>query len=266
MNKLYIGVLLSSLVWSAAARADMGAPMSSSPSAARPSTTAPPAMTASQIAAAKAANEKATAENALIAKVSQAEAAGDWAGAEATLEQLTVMNPARWDFEQSLANAQFNQGKYADAVKSYAAAIQGASQDKTDPATAKQAVAAMYSNQGNAYLKLHNDAGATDAFAKAAAMSGDSAVSYFNLCATAYNAGKDKEALAACDKAIAADPNQADAYFIKGTILVNEGETDAKGNFNVPPGTLEALKTYLKLAPHGKHASEVKAMLQVAEP
>lgn len=262
MNKFYIGLLASSLFWSAAA-AGMGSPMGSSPSTARSSTTAPPAMTASQVAAAKAANAEASAENALIAKESKAEAANDWAGAEQTLKQLTSMNPARWDFEQSLANAQFNQGKFDDAVKSFATAIQVASQDKTDPATAQKAMATMYTNQGNAYLKLHNSAGATDAFAKAAALSGDSGVSYFNLCATAYNAGKDKEALDACDKAIAADPNQADAYYIKGSILVNEGETDAKGNFNVPSGTLEALKTYLKLAPNGKHASDVKAMLQL---
>jgi tetratricopeptide (TPR) repeat protein len=221
-------------------------------------------MTASQIQAAKAANSEATAENALIAKVSQAQTANDWAGAEAGLKQLTTMNPTRWDFSQSLANAQFNQGKFADAAQSYATAIQGASQDKTDPAGAKQAIAAMYTNQGNAYLKLHNDAGATDAFAKAAALSGDSSGSpYLKVCATAYNSGKDKEALAACDKAITADPTQADAYFIKGSILVNEGETDAKGNFNVPPGTVEALQTYLKLAPTGKHVADAKAMLQL---
>lgn len=264
MLKLSVCLLGTSLFWSVTALADMGPPPGSGASSALPSVTAPAPMTATQIAAAKAANEEATAENALIAKVSQAQAANDWAAAEIGLKQLITMNPSRWDFGQSLANAQFNQGKFADAVKSYAAAIQTASQDKTDPATAKQAIASMYTNQGNAYLKLHNDAGATDAFAKAAALSGgDSGASYFNVCATAYNAGKDKEALAACDKAIAADPKQADAYFIKGSILVNEGETDANGNFKVPAGTLEALQTYLKLEPHGKHASDVKAMLQL---
>ena len=255
MHKCYRVLLGLSFFCSLAAWAD------SSP----PATTQAAPMTATQAAIAKAANAEAMAENDLINKASAAEAAKDWPGAEAALKQLITMNSSRWDFSQSLANDQFNDGKYADAVKSYDAAIQGASQDKSDPAGAQQAIAAMYTNQGNAYLKLNNAAAARAAFAKAAASgdAGSSAVSYFNLCATAYNAHKDKEALADCDKAIAADPTMAEAYFVKGSILVNEGQTDAKGNFVVPPGTWEALKTYLKLEPHGKHAAEVKSMLQL---
>ena len=245
-------------LWSLAAWAD------TSPTANASTKVAP--MTATQAAIAKAANAEAMVENDLINKASQAEAAKDWAGAEAALKQLIPKNPARWDFSQSLANDQFNEGKYADAANSYAVAIQGAAQDKTDPDGARLALGAMYTNQGNAYLKLKNSAAAADAFSKAAAAGGDSgssATSYYNLCATAYNAHKDKEALADCDKAIAADPTMADAYFVKGSIQVSEGETDAKGNFVVPPGTWEALKTYLKLEPHGKHAAEVKSMLQL---
>src|SRR5579863_694030 len=253
MNKLYISLLGSSLFWSVTALAD------SSPSAA----TTPPPMTVTQAAVAKAHNAEAEAENTLIAQVSKDQSAGNWAGAEAGLKELTTMNPSRWDYFQSLGDVQFNQGKYADAVKSYATGIQGASQDKTDPAGAKQAIGTMYTNQGNAYLKMHDEPEATGAFSKAAALGGNQGTDYFNLCATAYNAGKDKDALDDCNKAIAADPTRADAYFIKGSILVGEGVTDAKGNFNVPAGTLEALKTYLKLEPHGKHASDVKAMLQL---
>ena len=220
--------------------------------------TAVPPMTATQAAVAKAANAKAQAENDLIAKASAAESKSDWAGAEAAMKQLVGMDPGRWDFSQSLANDQFNDGKFTDAVKSYDDAIRGASADTADAAAAKQALAALYTNQANAYLKLKNSSAASADFTKAAALGGgsaDAATSFYNLCATAYNAHKDKEALADCDKAIAADPKMADAWFVKGTILVNEGETDAKGNFTVPPGTLEALTTYLKLEPHGKHAS-----------
>jgi hypothetical protein len=32
----------------------------------------------------------------------------------------------------------------------------------------------------------------------------------------------------------------------------------------LPPGTVEALKKYLELAPDGGHASDVKAMLEAA--
>lgn len=226
-------------------------------------------MTATQAVIAKAANVQALAQNDLITKAAAAESKSDWAGAEAALKQLSAMAPSRWDFIQSLANDQFNDGKFADAVKSYDSAIQGALADTTDPAGAKQALATLYTNQANAYLKLNNSTAASADFAKAQALGGgsaDAATSFYNLCAAAYNAHKDKEALADCDKAIAADPKMADAWFVKASILVSEGETDAKGNFNVPAGTLQALQTYLKLEPHGKHASDVKAMLQVATP
>ena len=262
MNIYSKSLLRLSFIWAAA-----WAGASFAASAPEAGTTAAP-MTASQAAAAKAANVKAQAENDLIAIASAAESKHDWAGAEVALKQLITMDPRRWDFSQSLANDQFNQGKFEDAVKSYERAIQGALADTADPAAAKQALPALYTNQGNAYLKLKNNTAATADFAKAGELGGgsDAATSFYNLCATAYNAHKDKEALADCDKAIAANPKMADAWFVKGSILANQGQTDANGNFSVPPGTLEALKMYLKLEPHGKHASEVKAMLQLAEP
>jgi len=67
-----------------------------------------------------------------------------------------------------------------------------------------------------------------------------------------------------CDKAIAADPKKADAYFIKGSTLFGSGKLDAQGKYIVPPGTLETLKKYLELAPDGAHAGDVKAMLEAA--
>jgi hypothetical protein len=70
-------------------------------------------------------------------------------------------------------------------------------------------------------------------------------------------------ALDACGKAIAADPNKADAYFIKGSVLIGESKTDASGKLIAPPGAAEALKRYLQLAPNGAHADDVKQMLSV---
>jgi hypothetical protein len=65
----------------------------------------------------------------------------------------------------------------------------------------------------------------------------------------------------ACDKAIAADPKKADAYFIKGSIMLGEATIDKNNKATPPPGTVEALKQYLVLAPNGGHAEDVKAML-----
>jgi hypothetical protein len=87
------------------------------------------------------------------------------------------------------------------------------------------------------------------------------ATAYFNLCATQYNAGNVGGALTACDKAIAADPSKADAYFIKGSLLIGESKTDSSGKVIAPAGAAEALKRYLELAPNGPHASDVKQLL-----
>jgi len=87
------------------------------------------------------------------------------------------------------------------------------------------------------------------------------AVSYFNSCAIAYNAGKVDETIADCDKAIALDPGKADAYFIKGSVLYGSGTLGSDGKYVVPPGTVEALNKYLELAPDGPHAPDVHAML-----
>lgn len=223
----------------------------------------PAPMNSTQVKAAQAQNAQATTANNLIDQVTKAQQAKDWAGAEKLLQQLVAIDPKRWDYAQHLADAQYNEGKYKDAVQTYNTAIALAQADTTDPAGAKQAMGAMYNNQGAAYLKLKRSKDAMAAYDKAAEFSDSPGVAYFNLCVLLYNAKEDDGAVQACDKAIAADPTRADAYYIKGSVLVGEGETDNKGNFVVPKGTIEALKTYLKLAPHGPHAGDVQQMLQL---
>jgi hypothetical protein len=67
-------------------------------------------------------------------------------------------------------------------------------------------------------------------------------------------------AVDAFDKAIAADPNRADAYYWKATNLI--GAATLKGDKMVAPdGTAEAFQKYLDLQPTGPHAEEAKAML-----
>jgi len=80
----------------------------------------------------------------------------------------------------------------------------------------------------------------------------------------ANKAGDQKMARAAADafdKAIAADPTKADAYFWKGSNLVQLATL--KGDKMVSPdGTAEAFQKYLELKPDGPHAGEAKAMLE----
>ena len=195
----------------------------------------------------------------MSATLAKAQETHDWAGAEAALKQLTVMYPSRWQYSQALADAQLHQGKYEEAVHSYETALAGAVKDKLK--ATRQAMATMYTNQGNAYVKLHKVDEALAAYTKAASLSDKPGTAYFNLCALYYNQGKTEQALAACDKAIAADPNKADAYFIKGSVLLSNATVETGGKTTYPPGTAEALQMYLKLAPTGGHAADVQQML-----
>jgi tetratricopeptide (TPR) repeat protein len=195
-------------------------------------------------------------QSALVAKAQAALDAKQWPDAEAALKQLTSSEP-RWEYSEALGAAQMNQGHYADSLGSYQRAIDLA-QKNADTA----AMARIYTMIGNANLKLKQNDAAIAAYNKAATLSPNPAVAYFNLCATMYNMGQPAaKTVAYCDKAIAADPKKADAYFVKGSSLYGEGAVDTSKKYIVPPGTVEALKQYLVLAPDGPHVQDVKAML-----
>jgi tetratricopeptide (TPR) repeat protein len=195
-------------------------------------------------------------QNALVAKAQVALDAKQWPDAEATLKQLLSIEP-RWEYWEALGAAQMNQGHYADSLESYQRAIDLAQKNAT-PATSAQ----IYTMLGNANLKLKKNDAAIAAYNKAATLSPNPAVAYFNLCATMFNMGQPAaKTVAFCDKAIAADPKKADAYFVKGSSLYGEGAVGQSNKYVVPPGTVEALKQYLALAPDGPHVQDVKAML-----
>jgi tetratricopeptide (TPR) repeat protein len=195
-------------------------------------------------------------QSALVAKAQAALDAKQWADAEAALKQLSASEP-RWEYSEALGAAQMNQGHYADSLESYQRAIELAG-NNASPA----AIAQIYTAIGNANLKLKKNDAAIAAYNKAAAISPNPAVAYFNLCATMFNMGQTAaKTVAVCDKAIAADPKKADAYFIKGSSLYGEGAVDKSNKYIVPPGAVEALKQYLVLAPDGSHAQDVKVML-----
>jgi tetratricopeptide (TPR) repeat protein len=194
-------------------------------------------------------------QSSLLAKAQAALDAKQWPDAEAALKQLSSSEP-RWEYFEALGAAQFNQGHYADSLNSYQRAI-----DLAGKSASPAAIGQMYTTIGNANLKLKKNDAAIAAYNKAAALSPNPAVAYFNLCATMFNMGQPAaKTVPACDKAIAADPKKADAYFVKGSALYGEGALDKSNKFVPPPGALEALKQYLVLAPDGPHAQDVKAM------
>jgi tetratricopeptide (TPR) repeat protein len=228
-----------------------------------------PKITKEQEAAIKAQNTKAEGMNTLINQATSALNSKNFEAAIAPLTQLSAADPTDYEFPQALGNAYLGLGQYEEAVQSYEKGIQLAQNTQpdskkayTDPAKVKIALGQMLSNQGNAYLKLKKNPEAIAAFTKSAELSPNPGMAYFNLCATQYNTGNTEGALPACDKAIAADPNNANAYFIKGSLLFGQGTMDKDNKYAAPPGAAEALNKYLELSPDGPHANDVKAMLQ----
>ena len=199
-------------------------------------------------------------QNSLVAKAQAALDAKQWPDAEAALKQLLSSEP-RWEYLEALGAAQMNQGHYADSLDSYQHALDLAQKNLAAKNASPAAISQIYTMLGNANLKLKKNDAAITAYNKAAELSPTPAIAYFNLCATMYNMGQPAaKTVPACDKAIAADPKKADAYFVKGSSLYGEGALDKSNKFVPPPGALEALKQYLVLAPDGPHAQDVKAM------
>ncbi|MGC2743521.1 MAG: carboxypeptidase regulatory-like domain-containing protein [Candidatus Angelobacter sp.] len=183
----------------------------------------------------KAEREKAVNLNALIAQYNAAQQVKNWQQAADLLKQMIAAAPDRWEYMKALGDMQINLGQYEDAIASYEKATLAAKNDsKTDANKTKAAVEQIVAKEGAAY---------------------------FNLCATDYNSGKTQEALGTCDKAIAADPNRPDAYFIKGSLMMADSKQGKDGKLEAAPGTAEALNKYLELAPDGPHANDVKQML-----
>jgi tetratricopeptide (TPR) repeat protein len=204
---------------------------------------------------------RAESENELVARANAALQARDWPAAEKLYRQLMAAAPANWLYLQGLADAVGAQGKYPDAIAGYDKAIPLALAAREEKA--RWAAGAMLTQEGVFYLRQKKYAEGVAAFTKATQYAQNPATAWFNVCAGAYNAGDVKAALAGCDKAVAADPNKADAWFIKGSLMVGEAKAGPNGKIIPPKGTIEALQKYLSLAPNGPHVKDVQEMLAV---
>jgi tetratricopeptide (TPR) repeat protein len=200
----------------------------------------------------------------LQAQAKEALKAGHWQEAVPLLKQVVELAPGRWEALQSLGNAYLNLGRYQEAIDTYEAGVVACQAELTGGAPKdrlKAALGQMFMREGNAFLKLGKPQAALALYTKLAEIDPNPGQAYFNLAATLYNQGQMEAAVTYCDKAIAVDPKRADAYFIKGSALFGNSSLDASNQLIVPTGTREALEHYLKLAPEGGHAGDVKAML-----
>jgi tetratricopeptide (TPR) repeat protein len=132
---------------------------------------------------------------------------------------------------------------YGDAVEAYKKAI---ALDSTGAKPNMPEVAAANNQMGTALSRSGKGADAVAAF--------DAAV--------LFNSNQNNEALAAADKAIAADPNGADPYWIKGQVLIAKSTFDQKTQkLTAPPGCVDAYNKFLSLAPDDPKAPGVREVL-----
>jgi tetratricopeptide (TPR) repeat protein len=242
-----------------------------------PPASPPPSLSPSPAPAAAPApqDEKNTEQlDSLIRRYNSALRAGDNQAVIAALKAIVAADPTRWDYFEPLGETLMTIGDYGHAAESYEKGIEvvqrflssnpanGSEILKSDRDLAQAGMVQMLINQGNSYLKLKKNNEAIEASTKAAELAPDPATGYFNLCVMHYNTQTLDGAVDACNKAIAANPNRADAYFIEGALLFSATKTNKDGSLTVTPGTVESLKKYLEMAPAGAHATEVKQMLE----
>ncbi len=222
--------------------------------------------------------------NEKLAAAKAAADAGDFDSAIAQITEATQVDPTRdllWaklgDYELTSAAKQTDATektkRYDAAVTDYQKAVD-LKQKALDAAPAPKhpdaakTLASFYNNLGKAEAQSAKTDDAVKSYNQAAQLDPAGAgMYYFNLGAILTNANTKndsemrKAAAQAFDKAIAADPTRADAYYWKGTNLI--GAATLQGDKMVAPeGTAEAFQKYLELAPTGPHAEEAKAMLQ----
>jgi tetratricopeptide (TPR) repeat protein len=149
--------------------------------------------------------------------------------------------------------------EYNDAIVSYKKGVEvNAAAKKPIPTDAGVALDSV----GNIYAKLGKIPEAQEAYDSAVKLAPATAGRvYANEAAVLFNAGHSAEAAAAADKAIAADPNQANPYYIKGQALIVEVKAGPDGKPVAPPGCIEAYQKFLELAPNSPLAPDVKAIL-----
>jgi tetratricopeptide (TPR) repeat protein len=198
--------------------------------------------------------------NDLLKQARAANAAKKYDDAATAMQQATTMKPDAAVLWLELGIAQTGQKKYDDAATSLKKALDlDTNSKKPNP----EVEAADNNALGEVYANTNKIPDATASYDAAAKLQpANAGMFYTNETIVLSRAGQTDATIAAADKAIAADPTKAIAYYLKGQALISKATVDPKTQKIVaPPGTAEAYNKYLELAPNGPMAPEAKSIL-----
>lgn len=189
----------------------------------------------------------------------------DWAHAVALAQQIVQMKQSSHNL-YLLGNAQLYSKADADALATYEKALATAESEK--PAAGQpltdwnDGLSQIYVGRGNALLRLKRIDEAIADYNHAAELAIKKGKALFNICAVYYNTGKTKESAAGCRRAVAADPGNANAWFVLGSDLFADAPIE-NGKVIIPEEGRVALQKYIELAPDGPHAKDVNDMIKM---
>lgn len=197
----------------------------------------------------KEQQEKAAALQKLFDEGVAASRAGDFDASIAKFNEAATMAPSCADCYYNMGYAHTQKQEWDKAEAAYKKAVE----IKPDYAEAWNGLANVYNAQ-----KRHDEALAASEKAAtvggwtAGAGGGGNANALYNQGVILWNQGKYAEAKVKFEAAAQADPNHQEAIYRLGMAQVNLGDMD---------GAVKAFENYLKVAPDGKYAEEVKGFL-----
>jgi tetratricopeptide (TPR) repeat protein len=192
------------------------------------------------------AEAKQAALQKVFAEGVAASRAGNFDQSIAKFNEAIAMAPNCADCYYNIGYAHAQEKEWAEAEAAYRKAVE----IKPDYAEAWTGLSNVLNAQGKADEALA--ASEKAAAAGGSAGSGGNANALYNQGVILWNQNKFAEAKEKFAEATKADPNYAEAYYRLGMANVNLGEMDA---------AVTAFEGYLKAAPEGPHAAEVKGFL-----
>jgi tetratricopeptide (TPR) repeat protein len=189
------------------------------------------------------------------------DAAGNFAAAAALMQKDTAIMPDASVLWVELGIAQRGEKDWNDAVNSLQ---KGIALDKAEKKPHPDLQGSANNSLGESLASLGKYPEAQAAYDAAAQDDPSQAAMYYtNEAIMMDRFGQVDATVAAADKAIAANPNGAIPYYLKGKALINKATVDPKTQkILAPPGCLEAYQKYLQLAPNGQFAPDAKAVIQ----